>query len=366
MNDELSLDIITLKESYTGIINCWSYFRFILDKKGETRIIIKLVPGLGYLEIYGNNYNEIPTEENYTWCSGVFSKEDNIDKDFYTPDESTFINTNIFDKIVPRQFTRKSSNLSNYIKNTIKSNDPLILCIGSDEWEGILNPICSIAIKNINNDPIQYTIEKYEYYEHELLPNNIKTIKSSFERIFEDNIGEIISRNEIKKLRLLNNKEFTYGEIEIISIIGVFELCKPQAREIFWDLGCGIGKCLIAAGLLYPQLLQINGVEYIGKLYDKCKENLQLLDSSFPVTQVFHDDLLNVNWQDADIIYCTNLCFPQELNERLFHKCLLLKKGTRLILLKPLLNHPAFSLVYNSRIQMSWGNSQIYIIEKIE
>lgn len=44
--------------------------------------------------------------------------------------------------------------------------------------------------------------------------------------------------------------------------------------------------------------------------------------------------MLLEDWSDADVIYTSSLCFPDELVEGIVDKCVHLKKGTRIISLK--------------------------------
>jgi hypothetical protein len=52
----------------------------------------------------------------------------------------------------------------------------------------------------------------------------------------------------------------------------VLNLVSPSAGEVFWDLGCGLAKPLVAAALTYPYLKAIKGVEYLDGLYDIAKQ----------------------------------------------------------------------------------------------
>jgi precorrin-6B methylase 2 len=52
----------------------------------------------------------------------------------------------------------------------------------------------------------------------------------------------------------------------------VLNLVSPSAGEVFWDLGCGLAKPMVAAALTYPYLKAIKGVEYLDGLYDIAKQ----------------------------------------------------------------------------------------------
>ena len=48
--------------------------------------------------------------------------------------------------------------------------------------------------------------------------------------------------------------------------VPLLDYAKPQPGEVFWDLGCGAGRPLIAASLAFPQLKVVRGIELLGKL----------------------------------------------------------------------------------------------------
>ena len=45
--------------------------------------------------------------------------------------------------------------------------------------------------------------------------------------------------------------------------IPLLEYIKPQPGDIFYDLGCGAGKPLLAASLAYPDLKVCKGIELL-------------------------------------------------------------------------------------------------------
>jgi hypothetical protein len=65
--------------------------------------------------------------------------------------------------------------------------------------------------------------------------------------------------------------------------------------------------------------------------------------------------MLTINWQDADIIYFSSVCFPDSLIEGVLDLLAFVKPGTRLISLKALPDR-AYLEVYGSlKVRMTWG-----------
>jgi tRNA G46 methylase TrmB len=77
---------------------------------------------------------------------------------------------------------------------------------------------------------------------------------SVFRQLFSGFDPSEISKNERQRKRITGLLAYTYGEIIIEHIFPVFELIELKADSVFWDIGCGAGKCLIAAAMAYPHI----------------------------------------------------------------------------------------------------------------
>ena len=78
-----------------------------------------------------------------------------------------------------------------------------------------------------------------------------------------------VERDE-KGLMMTNN--FTYGEVEFGHFVIILKLLKPKIGDIFWDLGCGAARPIIAAALLYPKLKVCKGIELLTGLTECAKK----------------------------------------------------------------------------------------------
>ena len=69
------------------------------------------------------------------------------------------------------------------------------------------------------------------------------------------------------------------------------------------------------------------------------KKAIELIKKKVPnmaQTEVFCDDMFSVDWQSqADIIYLSNVCFPEDMNKRLAKETEKCKPGTTIIVLNP-------------------------------
>jgi precorrin-6B methylase 2 len=78
-------------------------------------------------------------------------------------------------------------------------------------------------------------------------------------------------------LNVCDKTEFTYGEVLFHYFIPILGLAKPKQGEIFWDLGCGAGKPMAIASLMYPMLKKVCGVELLDGLSNAAQNMSQFL-----------------------------------------------------------------------------------------
>lgn len=159
--------------------------------------------------------------------------------------------------------------------------------------------------------------------------------------------------------------EITYQAMEILA-----NKLKPTSRDVFYDLGCGVGKLVTYMYLTRP-FNKCVGIEMIGSRYKLAELVWKLADAEKVLDRnrklVFiHNNIRNEHFKDATIIYMSSLCFPSELMEELNHKFIKLKKGLRIISLISLPPHPSLKLQEVSTLPMTWNeNSTIYYYELI-
>lgn len=71
------------------------------------------------------------------------------------------------------------------------------------------------------------------------------------------------SADERNEKGLSTNPEFTYGEVTFEHFVAALDLADPKPGEIFWDLGCGAGRPMVAASLAFPELGACKGAELL-------------------------------------------------------------------------------------------------------
>jgi len=222
------------------------------------------------------------------------------------------------------------------------------------------------------------TVFHIDYTEQELVKETSSKIRYDiFTSLFGKISGNELSNNE-RRLKKLTAPEFTYGEIEILYFLPLLKLASKSEGGVFWDLGSGTGKAMIAAALGYNNFSKICGVELLEGLFKTSQKMIESykeiaiskkfeiskekLDNLFYLVQA---DMTKIDWSNADLIYAASICFPDELIKALIEKGKMLKKGTRIITLKQWIDPAHYKVVYNLRVKMTWGRNGLYIIEKI-
>jgi len=108
------------------------------------------------------------------------------------------------------------------------------------------------------------------------------------------------------------------------------------------------------------------GVELLEGLYDLAKSSAsQVMNQTafkdvVPI-EILQGDMLAVDWSNADIVYASSICFPDSLVDGIADKCVLLKKGSRVITLKNFPPRDYLKLEYLLKLKMTWGRCQVMI-----
>ena len=227
---------------------------------------------------------------------------------------------------------------------------------------------CYIGILNSTDKIQKGTIQIIEYTETQLLPKVLKSKAELFNELFNCIDGGEISKNE-RNTKNLSGPEFVYGEIEFSHFIFLLKMVYKETDKIFWDLGAGIGKVMIATALSALNFKRICGVEILDGLcdsanniikgfckYTKCDEEL---------FKFVKGDIRTIDWSDADIIYSASLCFPEELLKEISEKGRMLKKGTRIITMKKWSISDIYKVITCFSVKMTWGYTTVYVLEKL-
>lgn len=181
-----------------------------------------------------------------------------------------------------------------------------------------------------------------------------------------------LSLSEREQLKA-DNSSYTYGEILPLSFAGLLEFINPQPHDVFYDLGSGTGKAVLAAALFYDWK-KCCGIEFLSTLH-QCSENLLTkLYQQLPTSNYFSDKKLNVSFRqqdflqsdlsDASVIFISATAFDYYLWQSLEAKLQTIPTGTRIITVTKRLNDTHFEKLTERTLLHNWGISTAFIYQK--
>ena len=152
----------------------------------------------------------------------------------------------------------------------------------------------------------------------------------------------------------------TYGVLTVDGLKTMFKGIDTRDK-IFYDLGCGGGRAVIISYINHDFKKAV-GVELSESRLKCAKSYLKKLNDSNLNIHFYENDIFNVDFSEADIIYVSNLCFPPSLNQKLGEKIdKLIKPGAILFTSTPInitKNHTKEQI---RNVKQSWSlNSLIY------
>ena len=196
---------------------------------------------------------------------------------------------------------------------------------------------------------------------------------------FPVSIGKEASRKERgeKNFENISDSTLTYGEVDFISIGEVFYTIQHRFNSlpksgVFYDLGSGTGKGVIAAALL-GNFTVCKGIELLENLYDISLRLKAQFDDHFPgalernpdlfqsvpMIEFIHSDFFKADWSDASLIFANSTCFDHEMMERIGQ--IQLKPGTLGISFTKTIPGENWIVLESIKKNMSWGEATVYI-----
>lgn len=199
---------------------------------------------------------------------------------------------------------------------------------------------------------------KATYYNLDAKQRQIKLI---FDNLYKNTNGAQLSKQD-RGNTIKDAFSLVYGEIVFDSFTSILAKAEINTGEIFYDLGSGTGKAVIAAALLYD-FSKCIGIEILPALYQSSLEKLNTLPSVKTVQFIQHD-FFNYDFSDAHIVFINATGFFGESYNTLVQILKKLKHGTRIIISSKLLPSEDFELKHQEVYLMSWGFSRVSIYLK--
>jgi len=158
------------------------------------------------------------------------------------------------------------------------------------------------------------------------------------------------------------NDNLIYGEIDLCALLDLLDHIKPTVLDVFYDLGSGSGKVLMATQLRYPKM-KVVGIELLQPLHDLAEEIGQ---SHPPPRPTFIcGNFLTYDFSDATILLINATAFSPALWDRLVARLQTFKQGTKIIVTSKKAPATGFIQRYGAMEKMSWGLCTTRIYEKL-
>lgn len=107
---------------------------------------------------------------------------------------------------------------------------------------------------------------------------------------------------------LLGDRNYTYGEVRFYSFYPLLRLVKPQAGEVFYDLGCGTGLPSATAAIMFPELASASGGDLLESLVTSGQEAIREIKAECDTKgiqiapiDVGYSNIVETDWSNADI-----------------------------------------------------------------
>ena len=184
-----------------------------------------------------------------------------------------------------------------------------------------------------------------------------------YQQLFKDVDGFALSRAERANQDAL---EYVYGEIEFTAYIALLSLAKPNCDTVFYDLGSGVGKAVIACAMVFP-VKKCTGVELFQSLHEAATMKRQQLvsiseyDTQANTIQFIQANYLTVDFSDATYIFINATALFGDAWITLSRRIEDTPSCTTVITTSKALKSKAFKTLRKVDVQMSWGVVSAYI-----
>ncbi|WP_028382384.1 methyltransferase [Legionella cherrii] len=192
---------------------------------------------------------------------------------------------------------------------------------------------------------------------------NIQRHAQVFHQLYTNVNGFMLSQNA----RQANDAmEYAYGEIEFSSFIALLSLTNPDETTVFYDLGSGTGKAVLACSMVFPVCKSV-GIELFPELYSvACKRAEELAHIANYAMQAkkikfILGDFLDMNLNDATLVFINSTAFFGPLWEKICAKLDHLSHLKTIITTSKALSSTHFTLIKRTKVEMSWGVVFAYI-----
>lgn len=188
--------------------------------------------------------------------------------------------------------------------------------------------------------------------------------KAIFNDLYLQIDGYGLAEFDKKEFGLWGVEEYTYGEIDFEDFLQIILRAplKPE-HKIFYDLGSGIGKPVIAAAMS-GQFNEAWGIEILPRLYQASQQVQERLAEEFVELdckiEFIQGNFFEIDFSAADVIFIQCTCMGDKTIKQLGSKLTNLKKGSVVITCTKMLDQNIFFINDYKKCKMGWGEATVY------
>ncbi|WP_065240049.1 MULTISPECIES: methyltransferase domain-containing protein [Legionella] len=188
-----------------------------------------------------------------------------------------------------------------------------------------------------------------------------------FQQLYADMNGFALS----KEARLDSDAlEYVYGEIEFESFIALLSLCHPDSSTVFYDLGSGTGKAVLACAMVF-NVKKSCGIELFASLHQSAELQKQRLSERPGYLEIAScidfkkGDFLQIPFDDASLIFINATAFFGEAWQTISKSVEQIKPGSLVITTSKALTSNLFACLRTTKVAMSWGIVNAFIQQRL-
>lgn len=185
----------------------------------------------------------------------------------------------------------------------------------------------------------------------------------AFHQLFQPINGFHLSQKARKQSDAM---EYVYGEIEFIPFIALLTLARLKADDLFYDLGSGTGKAVIACAMTLP-VMKATGIELFKALHQcSCEQKTKLAKDEHyknvaEKINFIQGNFLKENLDEATFIYIDSTALFNPTWAKLCTRLEQLPHLHTIITTSKIFYSKQFYLFKCTKVQMSWGVTTAFI-----
>ena len=180
----------------------------------------------------------------------------------------------------------------------------------------------------------------------------------ALKRLYRGAHGYAIPAGDDARVRATKSSP-TYGEMLPNATAELLDYLQMGPDDVFYDLGCGIGKVVLQVGMTAP-IKRCVGVELARRRYESALEKLAQARAEGLLraarVELRCADLMRAKISDATVIYTCSTSFPAEFMVKLGRRLAGQRPGLVWVSTRHAEDNPWFDLIDELKLDMSWRN----------